>query len=234
MPYNPGMSTAFPDLPCLNSLFSGLTATELERLAALSAPRRYAEQEYLTHAGDEWPCLFLVVEGCLSVFKESSEGRSLAIAELETGDVFWGLAFFTPGLPNPMSIQMKRPSQLIVWQRQDLLPYLLGNGSLAWELSNLLVQRMLHASQVIEGLAFQPVAGRLARLLMDFPGQPDRGPTARSLTLDDMAARIGSTREMVCRFLQKFADQGLIKITRTEFEITDREQLASMAMKEKA
>jgi hypothetical protein len=46
-----------------------------------------------------------------------------------------------------------------------------------------------------------------------------------------MAARIGSTREMVCRLLQRFADQELIKITRTEFEITDRERMLEMMQK---
>jgi CRP-like cAMP-binding protein len=46
-----------------------------------------------------------------------------------------------------------------------------------------------------------------------------------------MAARIGSTREMVCRLLQRFADQDLIKITRTEFEITDAERLTEMTLK---
>jgi CRP-like cAMP-binding protein len=75
------------------------------------------------------------------------------------------------------------------------------------------------------------VAGRLARLLIDYPGQAGPGPVARSLTLDEMASRIGSTREMVCRFLQRFADDDLIKITRTEFEINDRQRLQEMAQK---
>jgi DNA-binding transcriptional regulator LsrR (DeoR family) len=46
-----------------------------------------------------------------------------------------------------------------------------------------------------------------------------------------MAARIGTTREMVCRLLQRFADQELIKITRTEFEITDLDRLIVMMQK---
>ena len=51
------------------------------------------------------------------------------------------------------------------------------------------------------------------------------------MTLDEMAAHIGSTREMVCRILQRFANQGLIEITRTEFSFTDREQLNLLAQK---
>jgi hypothetical protein len=40
-----------------------------------------------------------------------------------------------------------------------------------------------------------------------------------------MAARVGSTREMVCRALYSFSDKNLIEVTRTEFVLTDREGL---------
>lgn len=175
----------------------------------------------------------MVIDGRLNVLKESIEGRSLVVAELEPGQLFWGAAFFQTDFTNPMTLQVNQTASLCLWQREDMLPFLLTKGSLSWELSRLMMARMIHAGEVIDGLAFQPVAGRLARFLMDFPGQSAPGPIARSLTLDEMAARIGSTREMVCRFLQKFADGGMIKITRTEFEITDRERLIKVAQKEK-
>jgi hypothetical protein len=52
------------------------------------------------------------------------------------------------------------------------------------------------------------------------------------MTLDEMAARIGTTREMVCRQLYRFADQGAIQINRTEFMITDQGQLKKIAGKD--
>jgi len=90
---------------------------------------------------------------------------------------------------------------------------------------------MMRASRILEDLAFQPVAGRLAHLLLEqFDDQP--GDTmSRDLTLDDMAARIGSTREMVCRHLYHFADKGAILINRTEFQIKDHDLLQILAGK---
>lgn len=106
-------------------------------------------------------------------------------------------------------------------------------GQLSWELSRLMVRRMQRASEIIETLAFQPVAARLAKLLMDTFQDDSTGPIARNMTLDEMAARIGSTREVVCRFLHRFADEGLINITRTEFIVSDRERLIELAQKNK-
>ncbi len=48
---------------------------------------------------------------------------------------------------------------------------------------------------------------------------------AHDLKLDDMASHIGTTREMVCRHLYRFAEEGAIEIRRTELRITNREFL---------
>ena len=96
-----------------------------------------------------------------------------------------------------------------------------------------MIQRVQMASEIVEKLAFHPVGGRLARLLVEFFGEHSQGPLTRSLTLDEMAARIGSTREVVSRFLHRFSNQGLIEITRTEFSITDRKGLEDLAQRVK-
>jgi hypothetical protein len=58
---------------------------------------------------------------------------------------------------------------------------------------------------------------------------PDRQSIPRALTLDELAARLGTTREVVCRTLYRFADKNLINVTRTEFVLSDREGLARLA-----
>ena len=114
-----------------------------------------------------------------------------------------------------------------------LLPILLRNGQMSWELSRLMVSFMQRASNIVEELAFQPIPGRLARLLLERYNGGKDSPVARDLTLDEMAAHIGSTREMVCRALYRFSDDGLIEITRTEFLFTDQEKLEELAHKGK-
>jgi len=109
------------------------------------------------------------------------------------------------------------------------LPWLKNEGEALWALCGLLVARMQQASEVLEDLAFQPVAGRLAKLILQRYGEAEAGPVARDLTLDEMAARVGTTREMVCRILYRFADERLIHITRTEFNLLDRHNLARIA-----
>lgn len=228
------MTSTIADLLKENPVFKNLQGEIRDKLISLAKPRKYATNSFLTNAGEYWPFLFLVVEGNLVVLKESSEGRTLTITDLGQGEIFWGPAFFDDKVPNPVTMRFSQASLVYLWQREEVLPIFLENGSITWELSRLMLERMLKASDIITGLAFQPVAGRLANLLMNYPHQSDSGPIVRTLTLDDMAMRIGTTREMVCRLLQGFADQGFIKITRTEMEIIDHNQLILLSQKEKA
>ena len=214
-----------------NPVFACLAQAEQDKVMALGMLRRYHTGQYLAHAGDLWPFLFVLLDGSISAVKESLEGRSLVATSFQPGEIFWGVSFFYPDLAMPVALRVDLASSVLLWSREQLLSMILENGKASWELCRLMVGRMLRASEIVEELAFQPVMGRLARLLIDYPGQAGPGPVARSLTLDDMAARIGSTREVVCRFLQRFADEELIKITRTDFEITDRDRLAGIARK---
>jgi CRP-like cAMP-binding protein len=87
------------------------------------------------------------------------------------------------------------------------------------------------ASVILEDLAFHPVMSRLAGLLLEIFGDAEDEFMARDLTLDDMASHIGTTREMVCRHLYRFAEEGAIEIRRTELRITDRRFLEKLLRK---
>ncbi len=209
-------------------IFSHLPEKERLEIARLAIPRNYALGESLAFYGDVWPYLFLVSAGSIQAIKESSEGRSLIVLTLQPGDLFWGLAFFEDDATLPVLLQAQSESLAYLWSRDQLLPLLLANGRFSWELSRLMVRRMTRASTIVEELAFKTVASRLAGLLLDHYQETAGEPVPRSLTLDQMAAHIGTTREMVCRMLYRFSDQNLINITRTEFVLNDKSGLIQL------
>jgi hypothetical protein len=52
---------------------------------------------------------------------------------------------------------------------------------------------------------------------------------ARELTLDEMSTMIGTTPVMVCKLLSRFAADGFVKVSRTQFELLDRVALEKIA-----
>jgi CRP/FNR family transcriptional regulator len=201
----------------------------LSRLEELSLHRHYVDGEFITCNGDSFPYLMLVKDGAIEAIKESAEGRSLVVLMLTRGEVFWGLTFFDEQALMPVSMRSVGESSLILWSRVDLLPNLMDYSEVLWSLCGLFARRVQRASDIVEDLAFQPVAGRIAKLLLNKFGGKEAKPVARSLTLDEMAARVGTTREMVCRVLYRFSDDELIQITRTDFTLVDESRLAALA-----
>lgn len=204
-----------------NQIFSHLDGNDLRRIEVGAHRRKFQAGEWIIHHGDVWPNLFFVEHGQVTAIMESPEGRSLTLATLGEGEIFWGLAFFIENAPMPAALKATEDCELLLWSREDWLPLMMENGELAWELACLAIQRVQFASEIVEKLAFQPLTGRLARLLLEqFPASQSVVP--RHLTLDEMASRVGTTREMVCRILYRFAEAGAIQINRTEFVFTDR------------
>jgi len=216
-----------------NRVFASLNESDLTQLAQQSISRNHDRDTWIVHHGEVWPYLLWVEDGLITALKESPGGRSLIVATINPGEIFWGTAFFNDDAPMPVALIADRASRVHLWSRERLLPIILRNGQMSWELSRLMVSFMQRASDIVEELAFQPIPGRLARLLLERYNGAKDSPVARDLTLDEMAAHIGSTREMVCRALYRFSDDGLIEITRTEFLFTDQEKLEELAHKGK-
>lgn len=214
-----------------NLLFSSLSQAELNYLTSKAIQRKLKKGEYLVMQGDHWPYIFLVKDGAIVAEKGSLDGRTFIAAIFKVGEVFWGLDFFIDNTMMPANLFVHEDSEIIQWSRVDLMPLIESNGLFSWEICKLVVSRIQYASEVLETLTFQPIAVRLARLLMSISASEQQLSIERNLTLDEMAARIGTTREMVCRLLYRFSDEGIISISRTEFNITDNEKLSKRAQK---
>lgn len=212
-----------------NEIFGKLSHEKRLEVIKMGLHRQFVKGEVISLIGDVWPYFFFIEKGNISAYKQSIEGRSLIVTTFAAGDIFWGMAFFYDTMPQPVTLLAETPTSIYLWPAETLRPILQCEPNLSWELTRLMIMRMLVASEILEEIAFLPVAGRLAKLLLEFkPAQPTEA-LSRSLTLDEMAARIGSTREMVCRFLHRFADDGIIDITRTEFRIADLDRLSALS-----
>jgi CRP-like cAMP-binding protein len=209
-------------------VISKLSDQDRSDLSGLAVERGYLQQEIIAHHGEVWPCLLVLREGLINVTKSSAQGRMLGAMRLQAGDSFWSPSLLD-GRPLPASLEVKEQCSVVLWQREDVLPLIRNNPEALWELVQVLSRRIRQASGYIEELSFQPLAGRLARLIVNLAETSGEQQFSRSMTLEEMAANTGTTAVMVCKLLSRFADAGLIKVSRTDFELTDKDQLEDMA-----
>ncbi len=213
-------ATLLKDIP----IFRQLAEQDLFDLARLANPKNLSKGEFLAMQGQDWPYFVLVESGVIKTHKISSQGRCLGALRLQSGALFCSPTLLDEG-SLPATLEADNDCCLFLWHGDVVLPYIKKNNQALWELSSLLVKRMRQASEMVEDLAFQPVASRVARLLLKQHQQSGADPMERNLTLDEMATMVGTTPVMVCKIMSQFSDRGYLKVSRTEIEFIDRDQL---------
>jgi CRP/FNR family transcriptional regulator len=85
----------------------------------------------------------------------------------------------------------------------------------------LLSQRLSAVMAIVEEVAFRRMDARLASLL----SERSRGSDLIKITHQEIAAELGSSREVISRILEDFSAQGIVEVARGSIRVLDREAI---------
>lgn len=207
--------------------FGKFPESDRAALAELAIPRRLHTGEYCCFQGDIWPNVLFLSKGKLDWSMLSVGGKEHVLFSLSPNDVFWGHSIFDDK-PMPASLKATENSTIYRWERDAILPILYRHPETLWEVAGMLTGIMRKAREIIYGLAFQPVAGRMATLLLERFSDPNDTSVERDLTLGAIASRVASSPEVVCRILHQFQAEGVLEVTRATITLHDRLALEDM------
>jgi CRP/FNR family cyclic AMP-dependent transcriptional regulator len=213
------------------SYFAALPDSLLSELAALSVERRYGRGQVIFLEGEPCAGLHIVAEGRVRIYKLSPQGREQVLEQVEPGGTFNDVAVLDGG-PNPASAMAASDVLLWVVARADIRRLAQAHPELAWALIESIAGRARRLVAMVEDLALRPVKARLAKLLLA-EAERTAGQTQinrdQMVTQAEMAARLGTVREMIGRALRELADEGLIAFDRHRIVILDRAALSDAA-----
>lgn len=211
-----------------NSIFGKLPLAELETIRQTAISRQLSKGKSLCFQEDVWPYFVFIASGKLRWVMLSAGGKEHQLFALDPGEVFWAHSFFD-NEPMPASLTAAKKTQVYLWHREILQPILYRNPDALFEITRMLTGIMRRAREIIYGLAFQPVAGRLANFIMSSLDDPENPSLERDMTLEDIATVCATSPEVVCRLLYQFQTDGVVKITRTRITINDQDTLKHLA-----
>jgi CRP/FNR family cyclic AMP-dependent transcriptional regulator len=203
-------------------LFAQLSAETLARLAQVARPRRCEPGELILLEGAPCQAGFVVAAGQVRVYRVSAAGREQVLVLLGAGEAFNTVPLFQEHGVNHASAEAVTPATLYVFPRDDLRRLAAECPDLALTLLQDFADKLDHLTDLVEDLALRTVRGRLARFLLQ---NAEQGQVARSWTQDEIAAQLGTVRDMVGRTLRAFADAGLLRLDRQRIVLLDREGL---------
>lgn len=174
--------------------------------------RSFAANTVLIHEGDESDALFIILAGRVKAYSAGAQGREIVLDEFGPGHFVGELAM--DGERRSVSIKTLEPTTCCVVQREGLDAFLAEHPEFAGHLMRKLVRMVRRLTEQVKSLALQDVYGRVARVLTELSDAGPNGSETRvlrqKLTQQDIADRVGSSREMVHRVMKELAIGGYV------------------------
>ncbi len=213
------------------SIFSSLTGPEFSFLAAHVLQRKYSAGELIFSEGDTCGGLYVVQSGNVRIFKSSAGGREQVLSIDGPGSSIAELPVFDGG-NYPASAQAVSDSTLLFFSRQDFQTLCTQHPDVALKVLKVVGARLRRLVGIIEELSFTTVRHRLIALLLRLgktEGVRNGNGDGISLTLpannSELAAQIGTVRELVSRNLSRLQAEGLIAVDNRKLEIPSLKRL---------
>ncbi len=220
------MSLQLPDLRKVQ-LFQNLPETALEALRAASRLVDYAPRQIILQSGDEDAPIFCVLEGAVRVFRTNLNGREQTLIVLQPGSVFNMPAAFLPSQRSPASAAAESEARLIEISLADFRRVATQVPEVALAVLEDLSTKLQHFTTLAHDLSLLSVRARLARFLLD--SYNAEGEETARWTQEEIAAHIGTVREVVSRTMRAFTQEGYIRLDRQRIVLADPQALEAIA-----
>jgi CRP/FNR family cyclic AMP-dependent transcriptional regulator len=191
-------------------LFESLSEQELEAITRHAVTKGYKRSTVVISKGDHTDSLYVILSGKVKVFLSDDSGKEYVLTTLGPGEYFGEMALLDTE-PRSASIVTLEPSRFSIISRQDFLHHLADHPEIALKLLTQLTMRLRQMIENAGSLALLDVYGRVARVLLQTAEEDPEGRTiTERLTQQEIANRVGASREMVSRILRDLKTGGYI------------------------
>jgi CRP/FNR family transcriptional regulator len=210
-------------------VLADLSPEDLERIADVAQPRRFAAGEIVFREGDASNTCYIVRSGRARAVREHADGRQLALATFGPGDIFGELALFDDERRSA-TIQTIDAVEALAILGPDMRRLMLRRPQLAVALAGNLARRLRATNERLANQSFQTVQSRVAGVIAGLVEQAvAEGAAPADVTITatqaDLAMLAGSSRESASRFLATLERAGVISQGRGRLTVHDPDAL---------
>jgi CRP/FNR family cyclic AMP-dependent transcriptional regulator len=198
-------------LSFLGPLFLGLQEDELRVVAAKAVITTLPKSAVVIKEGELTGSLYVILSGKVKIYLGDPGGKELILAIKGAGGYFGEMEI--DGGPRAASVVTLEESSFAVIAKDDFKHLLIEFPEISLHVINNLVQVVRGLNKSVRNFAMLDVYGRLAKLLLELAVKEEgKLVISEKLTQQDMANRVGSSREMINRIFRGLAIGGYIKV----------------------
>ena len=214
-------------------LFCNLPSESIAALQRIKSTSTYPKGAMLFVEGQDSRGAFILCRGRAKLYTSSADGRTIILRIAEPGEVL-GLTSTVANRPYEASVELLEPAQVNFFPKNDFLRFLAEHGEASMHVAQQLSHNCAGAYEEIRCLGLSASSGeKLARLLLRWaaPALKRSAKDVRitvSLTHEEIAQMIGSSRETVTRLFSEFRRKQLISTNGSTLVLRDVPALQAM------
>lgn len=222
--------TRQPDIETLRQilLFAALDPADLVALQSITRIRHYQRGEIIALKGEQSGPLRYVRSGAIKLSAISAQGREQVLRLVAAGQLLNTASALTGG-PSVATATALEPSEVYETPAGVLRQLMTTHPRVAQAAVGILASTLRELVTLVEDLSFHHVAERIARLLLEQEQRSCERCRAHRLTQQELAAVVGTAREVVGRTLQDWQDAGAVRIQRGSIVVLNQERLRLLA-----
>ena len=181
----------------------------LQAMAARGGVKTFPAQAVLVNEEDDSDSIFIVLQGKVKIFGAGANGREVVYTTLGAGEYFGEMTL--DGGPRSASVMTLEPTTCVVVPGASVRDFLGTHPDFALHLIRKLIALVRRSTDAVKSLALDDVYTRIKRLLLELAqSDGDRLVVHERLTQQDIADRVGSSREMVSRIFKQLTIGGYV------------------------
>ncbi|HIG18393.1 MAG TPA: Crp/Fnr family transcriptional regulator [Candidatus Handelsmanbacteria bacterium] len=215
-------------------LFSGISRQEMEHLRNVTIMVKLEPEDRILSDADDPNAIWFIKEGLMSLTYGDADGKDATVLLLGPGDLFGGMEG-AENLDYSQNLAALKPTVLCCMTQIQMEGLLNKHPEIGYRITKFSWRRIARLQQGLSEIMTKSVRVRLATMLVnlstDYGADLPEGGRSVGLTIthDDLARLVGSSREMVSKVMSSFRDEGFIRSSRKQINITDLPGLQQMA-----
>ena len=198
-----------------NSYFTELPESMLKEITAHMQLREYQRGDVLFWEDDPCDGLHIIEAGSAKIYRLSPQGRQYIVRILQEGDTFAEVPAFDGGM-NPVNVEALEICRVWVIEGDKLRSLVAEYPVFAQKVLQNFGEMLRNMVRMVSEMAFYQVTHRLARLISEYGEEP-----RPHWTQEQLAAQLGTVREVVSRSLKELERSGAIRIEDRRIHIAD-------------
>lgn len=189
--------------------------------STMSAAARYMKLEqgdFLFREGDAASLFGAVGAGSIRVFRIGATGREITLYHVRSTQSSL-VSMLAALLERPVIAtgQAEVTTEAVVFQATALREWVISSDAMRRYIFETVNRALVDVTTLLEDVAFRTMESRLAALLLQHFETAD----VISMRHEDIAAELGTAREVVSRLLENYERKGAINLSRGQVEMRD-------------